>query len=409
MKVFPVLVGIFSLLISSQPLFAANNTYPKIEINDFEFAGAFRVTDEVINGSSFSFAAGPMAVNQDGNSLFLIGHSHQGMLAEIKIPSLVRSSYLKDLNIAKQVKQPFVPMLGSQKLKEKNTQSLNTITGLFHIQNQIFVNAVEYYDAPADNTDTSFVIKQANRLKQSEYQGFYQLEGAAHAAAWISEIPPEWQNKLGGTHISGSSSFLAINSRSSMGPSAFSFDLANALTLPPNSSIPTNPLLDYSLQHKLADDLFNESGKNTLWNELSMGVYGFIIPGTRTYAVFGTNSGLRSKIGYKIKQKQGNVCAGPCAYDATDMYNYYWFYDVEEFAKVKAGDLAPHSLKPYAWGEFSLPFQYDAFDKKSQFSPIRGAAWDKNQQLLYIQIRGAGRSSLYNRTPVIAAYRIKVD
>ncbi|WP_017444361.1 hypothetical protein [Gayadomonas joobiniege] len=405
MKFFYILI--LSILFSRAAF--ANELPAQLSIDNFKFVGAFRVTDEVINGSSFSFAAGPIGVHEKGGSLFMIGHSHQAMLAELVVPELVKSSNLFDLKIAKQVKQAFVPLLSSPKLKEKNTQSLNTITGLFHLDNQLFVNAVEYYDAPADNSDTSFIIEQADNLENSAYKGFYKLEGAAHAAAWISEIPQQWQKKLGGSHITGSSSFLAINSRSSMGPSAFSFDLKQALALPEDSTIQTNAVLDYSLEHKLMDDLYNESGKNDLWNELSAAVYGFIVPGTDTYAVFGTQSGIRSKIGYKIKQKQGNVCAGPCAYDATDKYNYYWFFDVKELAKAHAGGIQPHQIKPYAWGQFKVPFQYDAFAKQDLFAPIAGAAWDKHKQVLYLVLSGAGRSSLYNRTPVIAAYRIQAD
>jgi len=82
-------------------------------------------------------------------------------------------------------------------------------------------------------------------------------------------------------------------------------------------------------------------------------------------------------IGYKPTQSDGNVCGGPCPYDADDYYNYYWLWDVNDLLAVKNGTLNPHDVRPYDYGVFNAPF---------------GAS-----------------TGAYDRVPAIAAYSISID
>jgi len=64
------------------------------------------------------------------------------------------------------------------------------------------------------------------------------------------------------------------------------------------------------------------------------------LTGTRTYAVFGYSSGHNSGIDYKATQDDGAACHGPCSYEAADIDNYYWLFDMNDLMAVKQGSLA---------------------------------------------------------------------
>jgi hypothetical protein len=90
----------------------------------------------------------------------------------------------------------------------------------------------------------------------------------------VSPVPSEFQECLGGSLIAGSSSGVPIIGRTSVGPSAFSFDLDD-IKRPwskANAQISTTKLLDYSLKNPIIaplSDLSNTSGNNTLWTHIS--------------------------------------------------------------------------------------------------------------------------------------------
>jgi hypothetical protein len=121
----------------------------------------------------------------------------------------------------------------------------------------------------------------------------------------------------------------------------------------------------------------------------SRGTYGFIVPGTRTFAVFGSSGGVDSGIGYKITQDDGTLCGGYCSHQAADHYNYYWFFDLETILAAPA----PYELRPYAFGRWSVPF-----DDNGRHSII-GGAFDHQHSMLYLALSGAGQVGTYDRPP----------
>ena len=133
-----------------------------------------------------------------------------------------------------------------------------------------------------------------------------------------------------------------------------------------------------------------------LWNIKSRGRYGFIVPGTSTFAVLGSSAGLESGIGYKAMQDDGNVCGGPCPYGAEDSYNYYWLFDVEEIL----GADEVHDPRPYDYGIWSVPF-----DAEGQHQ-IVGATFDPEEGVLYVALDGAGQIGNYDNTPLILTFKI---
>ena len=350
-----------------------------------------------------NFSEGPIAFNPDRQSLFIVGHSHQQAIAEFAIPELVDSTVLTELNMAGDPIQPFAAILN--RAREGNSEGNNRIGGMLYVPGpdgpELLVNAYEYYDAPGDNTLSMLVIRDANELANADIDGYFQVQGRpGHTAGWMSPVPVQWRSVLGGDFLTGNSSGIPIISRTSVGPSAFVFnplDIVGKKSV--STPISTTTLLDFSLAHRLHDDLSNESRQNDLWNHLSRAVYGIIIPGTRTYATFGHSGGNESGIGYKIVQGNGRRTGGYSSFAVKDNYHYYWLWDVNDLVRVRAGEIKPHEVRPYEHGIFRTPFA----DSSHR---LGGGAFDASTGRIYLTAQKADRKQgTYANPPVVMAYK----
>lgn len=428
MKLITCALSLFSIYLTAQ------TNLPLVEIGSLEYQGAFIIPPDDFGESSANYVAGTIEYNSANNSIFLAGFRKHGSIAEFAIPELVNSTEVSELNTAI-VLQDFKRILN--KTPDNNPQGIDVITGMKFFNNKLIVNTLEFYDAPADNTHTTVVVENPESISTSAINGYYEFEGAAHFSGWISSIPKEWQKLLGEGYLAGNSSKYPINARHSMGVSAFAF---NPLSLNENPSgvIPTTTLLDFKLANPMYEDYsfyenanhnlievngptppghtFEEAdavvGTNNMWTEESNAIYGFIIPGSRTYMTIGSSGGHNSGIGYKATPYNQAVdppktCPGPCPYDSNDYYNYYWLWDVNDLIAIKNGTLNSFDARPYSFGEFDAPFQTDLFNNIPEFHPIVGGSFDSNSGLLYLTINdGAPINSQYHRNPVIAAYKI---
>lgn len=404
---------------------------PLIQIDDLEYKGGFTIPSQVFGESNANYATGTIAYNPNNQSLFLAGFSPDGSIAEFAIPTLINSTNLLELKTAT-ILQNFRKFLNQT--PDNNPQSLDVITGMKLLNNKLVVNLIEKYDASGTkNTHTTLILENASDIANTSVSGYYSLNGAAHAAGYISEIPTEWQTLLEGDYISGNSSRYSINSRLPMGPTAFVLNSSDLNTAAANTPIPTTALLDFDLANPLYAEYnsyfdanynivsLNGStfpghtfadaeatvGTNDLWTERSEANYGFIVPGTSTYLTIGVGSGHNSGIGYKPTQSDGYQCQGGCSYDADDSDNYYWLWDVNDFLKVKNGTLNPHDLRPYSYGIIEMPFQTDVPSNSPEFHPISGGTYDAASGILYLSLfDGAPITNPYARTPVIVAYQI---
>lgn len=387
----------------------------------FGYLGAFKMDYNTKYGDSQGRAASAVfELSADRESFYFGGRKKDTSIGEFDLPSLSPSTDYDALPVAAVVQQ-YSSIIGTDsvhsdydgaRLPTGNVEDLDRITGLLlRDDGSLVANAVKYYDGGADNTQTTLVIRDADNLATSEVLGFFSYEARAHMAGWISEIPTEWQTELGGKYISGWSSGFPVSSRNSIGPSAFVIDFdALGPSTPTTSVLPNTVLLDYGLHRKLNEDTYNNRlterrdntnqdtvpiivGDNDLWTVVSWAAYGFILPGTRTYAVFGSSGGHNSGIGYKIKQfDQDSNCPGPCANDRFDYYNYYWLFDVNDLLAVKNGELQSHQVRPYEYGEFPVPFQTGGGVTSltpSAIRPIRGGDFDKENNILYLVLGGS--------------------
>lgn len=454
--------------------------------NRFKYKGAFKmyggvVGDSKLNNSEAIFDVNIDYQNPENNSFFITSHtftvscfiddnsSHKHSIAELPMPDLVNSTNLDDLNTvsSNEFNQPFTNILDYDRISDisidysnpskPDSDCLDSITGIKYLNGSLILNAMEYYDGNNNNVDSALLIEDASNLATSKIEGFFKVEGAAHTARWISDVPAIWQPILGGDYIFGNGNNYPRNDRQSMGPSAFIVDSSKFISNPTSFNISSVKLLDYTLETideyygyggagqyigALHPDFFNIKGNNKLWTEKSKAVYGFIVPGTRTYAVIGSSGGHNSRICYKNtythtledfnngkrsvmdegcatvrtqneidalppSEQQGiQSCGGYCIVDPDDHTNYYWLYDVNDLIKVKNGELKPGEVLPYKTGVYNVPFQ-ENIKGIPEFHAVASASFDPKTLTLYVSIEKAGEgSSNSNRAPVMIAYEL---
>lgn len=388
-----------SKLASVGPFTSEPNYEPKptsatlAEKYSLTFVGGIRLQAGTFGSSRVAWNTGPMAVSDDGGSLWIAGHAQHYSVGRFSLPDPVNSTKLKRYAMA-EVADPFVK-IDPEVMEGK---SPDRITGMRHIDGALVVNVAEYYDADADNRQTTVVFDDAWNLA-SRQRGYFRLQGGVHAAGWMSPVPASLQAIFGGSYLAGFASNLPINGRSSMGPSLFIFDPANFFEPGGLSGdVGTRPLIDYPLYNALSDDLRNQSGENKLWTEVSKAVFGFFTPDDEHYLVIGHSGGHQSGVGYKIKQENGYECGGFCAIDYKDVGNYFWLYSLPSILDVHCGRQPPHTPRPVAFGElpvFSLGKQ------------IVGADFDRESGRLYLLIGGADAGqSRYESQPVLLVYTL---
>lgn len=375
-----------------------------VQLADFEYAGAFRVPADMFGISELNYSEGPIEYNAARNTIYLVGHTYQQAIAEFLVPGLLTTTVLTDLNMAAAPRQVFASVL--DRTGGGNPQALDRIASLKLVDSpsgpELLVNAYEYYDAPADNSHTTLVVRDPDDLAGSRVDGYFSLGGGAHASGWISPIPAAYQTALGGTWITGSSSGMPIIGRLSVGPSAFVFDpllIVGTTTAP--GPVPTSALLDYDLAAPLHDDLSNDMGDNDLWTHLSRAVYGFIVPGTRSYVTLGHSGGHGpAGVCYKcVPMGETAECGGYCSRDPNDYSLYYWLFDVDDLVAVHAGTMMPSAVRPYAHGAFPAAFPTNE---------LGGGAYDVASGLLYLTLQRADdQQGTYANPPVVVAYRIR--
>jgi hypothetical protein len=363
---------------------------------DIEYLGAFRV---IADGESTSdYAVGTLGFNPDNNSLFMAGHAHHNAIAEFKIPGeLSFETQVSNIPEAP-VLQQYVKILN----KKETGNTTNKINGILYHKQNLLVSSEIWYDGDGRNSDNLQVFSNAIDIRSSDYIGMLQIQGAAKAAGYMFKVPDELTEKLGAEYMTGWASNYSIRSRYSQGPSLYGFDPEQAIDAVPtlNKTINTNPLMVFPLADgkelvDRGDDFSTEI--SPLWGLIAKAKFGFIIPGTTYFLAIGQNSGLHSGIGYKITQDNGKLCGGPCSYESSDIYNYFWMFDINDVLNADE----PWQVSPISYGKWSHPYD------KSGSRGILGGTFDEQTSTLYLALEKAGQTRTYDRPPLIISYQIK--
>jgi len=332
-------------------------TLPLLRLSDFVYEGGFKMPSGQYGSdgnSLFSYTDGAMAYDWDNNRFFTFGHTYGDYIAQVNNPGLGLATNPALLPTAT-VQQNFADVLNGVPIPA----AIDTIVGIEYVNGTLIGNAMNYYDAGHTVPESLFVIANPDNLATTPVQGYYNSGYGSHTANWTSPIPAEWQPILGGhTHIAGGSSGWPIIGRLSVGPSLFTFNPSNLQSM--------TRWMDFNLTNPIHSDLSNTSLTNDLWTHLTKASYGFIVPGTRTYAVLGNSGGHNSGICYKCTNDQGTTYGGYGSYEAADNYWYYWLFDMSDIINA----INPWDPRPYERGIFPKPINTSSNEMgNSSFDP----------------------------------------
>lgn len=419
-RIFSLFSISLSLALFTESGFAAADPLqlPLISINDINksFVGAFKVEYSSPNDGAnpdlplrTSYANGRLAYSPNSQSVFIDSHRYSDAIAEFEIPlNLSRASNPNSLPNATVI-QDFATVI--DRANTINSEGIDELGGMAVIGNELFVQVYEYYDAPAQDVNTTLILREKDRLATSLVDGFFDLGGAGKTVNYLSPIPKQWQALLKGDYLAGNGGGIPINGRLSIGPSLYAFD-SNDFAEKSSGDIQSKSWLSYSLEKPLSTtpgewDGYNEIGlssnfahSNRLWTENSAAWFGFIPNGTRTFVVLGRSGMHNSGGGYKITQTNGNVCGGPCPYDPLDTSPYYWLYDLKEIVSAKPSD----TVLPYAYGEFDT--RYVQQNENGITGTVSGGAYDSKSGKLLLLLKSA--TDIFDQgSPIVSVYDLK--
>lgn len=353
---------------------------------DVEYLGSFRMSSSKANGgdSSSNFARGAIGFNKDRNSLFLAGSIKEGAIAEFEIPEQFSfESNAIDIVNAK-ILTPYVKLLSKT--------SNDVINDISIVNDKLFVTSEITYEAGASN-ERALQILNPNNILGSD-KTVYRVQGDAEAAGYISKVPSSAKPLIDYDYVIGWAANNSINSRYSHGPSLFTFEPDNIV----DNMLLTKPLINYPFKKGfITERPYDTADDNPafIWNVLSKAQYAFIVPDTTLLLVVGSNGGAHSGIIYKDdKRYPERDCGGSCSIDTQDNYNFFWLYDMED---VLRGD--PMDAKPFSYGKWSHPHDDGT-------SNVRGAAYDSDNQILYVSLNRKGQIGKFDFPPLFNAYKI---
>lgn len=381
------------------------------------YQGAFRIPNDSYGAEMFSYSYGAMAY-RPGGKIYLGGYRSSEVhasVAELNIPTIVNSTTISALNVATISQSPVDVLAKNSTIYVGNG---HFIGGMGVVGSNLIVASYQMYDqggiGPGYNNDQIQVLRNLDNLAGGQCDGFYHNktyingslgQSSGSFTGWISSIPSEWQTQLGGTHLTGWSSSSARAGVYAMpsGPSAFAITPANWGASA--SDVPLSTLLNYYPQTNAigdvytptTDDMYNDSRTNSIWTHVSECNFGMIIPGTRTYVVFGSSGGHMSGLAYGDPPYGGYK--GHYTIDPYDKYNFYWMFDIDDLIAVKNGTKDPSAVMPYERGQLSLPFQSGYLTK------IGGGSFDDTNKDLYLSLYEADNWGSFFSTPIICKYK----
>ena len=157
---------------------SASDSKPRLmTFDEISYAGAFTLPADQFGDSSINYAQGVMEVND--RSLFIVGHQNEDAIAEFRIPELSTNKNLQSLKSAGKPVQHFSTVFN--RIANGNPEGLNQITGLELVDGSLVVNAIKFYDAPAQNKTTTFVLSDAKNLRGSSVSAVHKMKGGCQS------------------------------------------------------------------------------------------------------------------------------------------------------------------------------------------------------------------------------------
>lgn len=439
---------------------------PKATWNDFNYAGGFRLPegkiDGAVSGGEIKQNRGAIGMGTTSDKMFIQGLVNSKYAwCEMNIPELNVETTFDKMNKAT-LSQDFAEIEANA--DDRGEHPKNRYMYCYVHKGQLIGHAVHNYDSHGKDKYMVWKVEDATNLSTSKVSGLFELDCAYLGSGWISEVPDEWKEAFGCNHVIGHAHNFSISHRASIGPTCYGIDLDQITADIVVEPIKTQEFLSYPFAKNKAlyktkypdmiqSDLnwkdtdlvtYEDAGYNTkrkhddvnwpngpnavsypdqnppLGNDiqpkLSRGAFGFIIPGTSTYAVFGQMFGHTYGSGYRINNDESvnnpkfippkpAHYSGPAPYVHKDRDSCLWFYDVNDLLDVKNGLKKPWDIIPYEYHVINYPNQNTKlYDRGNDVGNVFGGTYDKEKNRLYLGVRGYDNSK-----PLILAYDIDID
>lgn len=354
-----------------------------LQAGSLTYVGAFRVPTspwkEAKLGRHFGYGGTAPAVGHGG--LYLVGHDHKQLTAQITIPEpkiapvaeLPRATFL----------QPFTDATGGKRWQVEGTSKIG---GHLVYGDKLLTTVYEYYDADG-STKVSHCVSS---LDLTGANGLFRLAApqAGYVAGYMTSVPKTWRDRLGVSVLTGQNGGIPIIGRTSAGPAAFGFDPEQLGAVDP---VPTVPCLYYSIVSTSTPDRSLPGWLTTDWaNGCAFIGDTVLFVGTRGTGPYWYGEPGAGPNGTTDPCRTGK---GP---HAPPYRTTVWLYDAHDFAAVVRGDMKPWHLRPYE--RFELPIGGDC-------ASIGGCAYDAATGRLYVSQLGGERLG-YDPFPVIHVYEI---
>jgi len=398
-----------------------------LQESDLTYLGAFRVPQGSYNGQSYEYSGHTLAYYPTNNSLFMASTNAE-LVSEFSIVATSTDSTVTNLTVASNLQ-------AWEDITEGNRTSIGDggaycnpsgvfLGGLMVWGDELIASLFGYYDA-GFCAELSHFTSGLDLSDTGDFDGMYRVgdetKNVGYRAGYMAPIPSEWQSSFGNRTAVTGHSFFPIISRSSFGPSLWTFDPDSIGVVEPVGS---EPLVYYDATGSEAT--LGEYVGNGPANEYisPRDFIGGVIwpPGTDTVLFIGNHGSGEWK--YK-SEDEGYNPNGNGSYP----YHYWvWAYNANDLAASYAGDyqvtqadydstrfldgiypnntslavgeiVEPPNIKPYAMWELTPSIYPTGYERD-----VHGACYDSVNKIIYI---AAMRADGYR--PIIHSYSVDIE
>lgn len=399
--------------LTSAPVRQQTSLHPQlITPGNFAYLGGFRPEFGDGNGSRFGLGGWAIAYRPDGDpggpddghpgSLFLMGHEHQQLIAEISIPRPVISPdrNINQLSEAK-ILQPFADITGGIRGRMTNGSSEPfKIGGLQVVGNRLHWTIHKYYNV--SQVDYLSHGLTSTSLSRGAVRGLWHLGPKNGGSRWhsyknagyITEIPAGIADGyLNGMNLMSGLQISTGRQTSSQGPALYAYKVTDE-DLPAGGSLPAVPLLWYPMDAPMSGHHPADSWQGAAWLTL----------GNKQAVVIIGRKGL-GPVHYGLPRP--GECYDYKGYHASQYEVQMLFYDPRQIL-AGARRAVPNQDPWYRWNAETPGGSLNRFMYQDCGKEIGGMAYDRQRNLLYISEVDAAKAAVndYEELPVIHVLKL---
>ena len=380
---------------------------------NFVYMGAIRPEFGDDGNSRFGLGGWALAFRPDGDakgpddgfpgSLYMMGHRHHQLIAEISIPRPFVSTgkQINDLPEAK-ILQPFADITSGLRSQMTNGSSEPfEIGGMFVSGNRLHWTLYKYYNV--NQVDYLSHGLSSVDLSNRAIRGLWHLgpqnssDPAWHSykhAGYICDIPQDIADKyLGGRNLMSGLQISTGRQTSSQGPALFAYKIDNE-NLPQGGSLDALPLLWYPMNAEMAGHHPTDSWQGAAWLKV----------GDKQAIIVVGRKGLGPV--YYGMPREGE-CYDYKGYHASSYEAQMLFYQPEDIIRG-AKTRVPDTPTAYRWDANTPGGSFDRFTYQKCRKELGGMALDRTNSLLYISEINAGFSDAneWEEIPLIHVFKV---